>query len=119
MVPSEIRLAKDKKALIVIWSDGVVENFSAHLLRSGSQSAVSKRQDIEGTRKSNDQSVFITEVHPIGSYAVNIIFSDGYDRGIFPWKFLKTLNQRASAPERHQPTDEQNTQNAQIQTMEV
>ncbi|MDZ4843641.1 MAG: DUF971 domain-containing protein [Hyphomicrobium aestuarii] len=36
----------------------------------------------------------ITSVRPIGHYGVNIVFSDGHDRGIFPWVFLQGLAAR-------------------------
>ena len=96
MVPSELRLARDRKSLLVIWPDRKTDRFSAQLLRTGSQSAVSKRQKIEGRKPTAPEDIQIRDIHPIGSYAVNIVFSDGYDRGIFPWKFLKTLNERTS-----------------------
>jgi len=28
---------------------------------------------------------------PIGDYAVNIAFSDGHNRGIYPWPYLRLL----------------------------
>jgi prepilin-type processing-associated H-X9-DG protein len=33
----------------------------------------------------------ITTIEPIGGYAVNIAFSDGHARGIYPWVLLKEL----------------------------
>lgn len=119
MTPTEIRLAKDRKSLILCWPDNKTETFSADLLRTGSQSAVSKRRHIDGTDTVVSGDLTITDIQPMGSYAINIVFSDGYDRGIFPWKFLRTLNERASAPERHSETDDQSLQNAQKQIMEV
>jgi DUF971 family protein len=35
--------------------------------------------------------VAIAEVRPVGGYAINIAFSDGHDRGIYPWSFLAQL----------------------------
>ncbi|MGH1352014.1 MAG: gamma-butyrobetaine hydroxylase-like domain-containing protein [Methyloligellaceae bacterium] len=116
MVPTEIHLAKDKKSLLVNWSDRTTDFFSAELLRTGSQSAVSKRHKIDGLEAEVSEDLTILEILPIGSYAINIVFSDGYDRGIFPWKFLRTLNERASAADEHSLMDEQHTQE---QTMEV
>ncbi len=116
MVPTEIHLAKNKKSLLVKWSDRTTDFFSAELLRTGSQSAVSKRQKIDGLEAEVSEDLIILEILLIGSYAVNIVFSDGYDRGIFPWKFLKTLNEHASDDEQHSVMGEQHTQE---QTMEV
>ncbi len=116
MVPTEIHLAKDKKSLLLIWSDRTTDRLSAQLLRTGSQSAVSKRQKIDGCETEMNDDLTIIDIQSIGSYAINIVFSDGYHRGIFPCKFLRTLNERASAPEQSVTTDEQS---APEQTMEV
>ena len=33
----------------------------------------------------------VTAVAPIGDYAINIAFSDGHARGIYPWSYLLEL----------------------------
>ena len=33
----------------------------------------------------------ITNIEPIGNYAVRLAFSDGHDRGIFPWAYLTEI----------------------------
>jgi len=33
----------------------------------------------------------IAAVEPIGAYAINIAFSDGHARGIYPWQLLRDL----------------------------
>lgn len=35
--------------------------------------------------------IAIAAIHPVAAYALNIAFSDGHDRGIFPWAFLREL----------------------------
>jgi DUF971 family protein len=34
-------------------------------------------------------------MRPVGSYAVQLVFSDGHERGIFPWVYLRELGQPA------------------------
>ena len=96
MVPSEIRLAKDKRTLTLIWPDNTAESFSASDLRKSSQSAKSKRRELDGIAVQDIPDLTITEIKPIGTYAINIVFSDGYDRGIFPWKFLQVMKYEAA-----------------------
>ena len=31
------------------------------------------------------------EIELVGSYAINIAFSDGHDRGIYPWAYLREI----------------------------
>lgn len=40
------------------------------------------------------ENLKIVRVEPIGRYGVNIAFSDGHDRGIYPWVFLENLASR-------------------------
>jgi DUF971 family protein len=39
----------------------------------------------------------IAEVRLVGDHAVNIAFSDGHDRGIYPWSYLRELARNASS----------------------
>ena len=38
------------------------------------------------------RDVNITQVEPIGNYAVRIRFTDGHDTGIFTWTYLHELS---------------------------
>ena len=33
--------------------------------------------------------IAVTSLEPVGSYGVQVGFSDGHDRGIFPWVYLR------------------------------
>jgi len=44
-----------------------------------------------GTAVAAADGLAITRIDAVGSYAVNIAFSDGHARGIYPWEFLETL----------------------------
>lgn len=33
----------------------------------------------------------LVDAVPVGSYAINLVFSDGHDRGIYPWAWLREL----------------------------
>ncbi|MCX2720944.1 DUF971 domain-containing protein [Roseibium salinum] len=89
--PDEVRVGRKGKTLSLHWPDGNVSTFAAPFLRDNSQSARSKKQRLSGLAVPAAPDLTITAVRPIGSYAVNIVFSDGYDRGIFPWVYLREL----------------------------
>lgn len=38
-------------------------------------------------------------VEPVGNYGVQLRFSDGHDKGIYPWALLRALGQKAVALE--------------------
>lgn len=39
------------------------------------------------------REVNVVELEPVGNYAVNPVFSDGHDTGIFSWDFLYGMGQ--------------------------
>ncbi|WP_269582930.1 DUF971 domain-containing protein [Roseibium sp. Sym1] len=86
--------------LKLTWPDGQVLSFTAPFLRDNSQSARSKKLKLSGLAVPAAADLSISAVRPIGSYAINIVFSDGYDRAIYPWAYLLDLAQTVQpAPE--------------------
>ena len=92
--PTEIRLKKDRRTLVVAFDDGVVADLPAELLRVMSPSAEvqghSPEQRVLVAGKSN---VEIVGIDPIGNYAVRLTFGDGHATGLFSWAYLRTLHE--------------------------
>jgi DUF971 family protein len=38
-----------------------------------------------------DPAVQLSGVEPVGQYALQLLFTDGHDRGIYPWSLLQDL----------------------------
>ena len=95
-IPREIRLTDARRRLDVIWQDGSVSRLSAEQLRAQSRSADSVRAEIDELPPAMPADLAITEILPIGAYAVNLVFSDGHRRGIFPWPYLRELADSAA-----------------------
>ena len=94
--PTEIRLAKDHRALIVVFDDGARFELSAELLRVTSPSAeVQGHSEAERKTVGGKRNVMILSVDPIGNYAVRIGFDDMHNTGIFSWEFLHHLGRNA------------------------
>ncbi len=90
-IPREIRLTEGRRRLDVIWEDGSASCLPAATLRAHSRSAETVRASIDGLAPALPDDLAITTVEPVGAYAVNLAFSDGHDRGIFPWPYLRAL----------------------------
>ena len=90
--PSELRLAKDRKTLTVSFDNGETFALDAEYLRVLSPSAEvqghspDERKTVPGKR-----NVAILEVHPVGNYAVRLMFDDLHSTGIFSWDYLSEL----------------------------
>lgn len=91
--PTEIRLKKDRRTLVVAFDDGVVAPLEAEMLRVMSPSAEvqghSPEQRVLITGKRN---VEIVGIDPVGNYAVRLTFNDGHATGLFSWVYLRTLH---------------------------
>lgn len=95
--PVEIRLTSSRDALIVSWDDGKSSQLSAGRLRDSSRDAGALRARIDGAAEPSSEGLVIVDVKPVGTYAVNLFFSDGHDRGIFPWSLLRELADECGA----------------------
>src|SRR5579862_8811364 len=90
--PTELRLAKDRKALSVAFDNGERFALDAEYLRVVSPSAevqghsADERKTVPGKR-----DVAILEVNPIGNYAVRLVFDDMHSTGIYSWDYLLSL----------------------------
>jgi DUF971 family protein len=90
--PTEITLHQASRRLDVTFDDGRSYQFPIEYLRVYSPSAEvighGPGQEVLQTGK---RLVGIEELSPVGTYAVQIRFSDGHNTGIFSWDYLKEL----------------------------
>jgi DUF971 family protein len=92
--PTELRLRKDRKALVVTFEDGASFELTAEYLRVRSPSAeVQGHSPSERRIVAGKENVQILELHPIGNYAVRLVFDDMHSTGIFSWDYLFELGQ--------------------------
>src|SRR5947207_13107638 len=90
--PTELRLRKDRKTLSVVFDDGETFDLAAEYLRVCSPSAeVQGHSPSERRTVGGKQNVEILEVHPVGNYAVRLVFDDMHSTGIFSWDYLAGL----------------------------
>jgi DUF971 family protein len=90
--PQELRLHKDRKTLTVAFDSGESFDLAAEYLRVRSPSAeVQGHSPSERRTVGGKQDVQILEVHPIGNYAVRLVFDDMHSTGIFSWEYLAEL----------------------------
>lgn len=90
--PTELRLHKDRKTLTVGFDNGEVHDLAAEYLRVKSPSAeVQGHSPDERKLVPGKKNVAILEVHPVGNYAVRLVFDDLHTTGIFSWDYLLEL----------------------------
>ena len=90
--PTELRLRKDRKILVVSFDHGESYELPAEYLRIRSPSAeVQGHSPAERRVVAGKRDVQIIEVHPVGNYAVRLVFDDLHSTGIFTWDYLLEL----------------------------
>ena len=90
--PVEIRLAKDRRALNVVFDNGGSFELSAELLRVMSPSAeVQGHSESERKTVGGKRNIRILSIDPVGNYAVRLGFDDMHNTGIFSWAFLHEI----------------------------
>ena len=83
-----VALAPD--ALTLHWSDGE-STVSATRLRAGCRCAPCQSARVRGEPAAAHDALTLVDALPIGHYAVQLRFSDGHERGIYPWAYLRDL----------------------------
>ncbi|MEW6677400.1 MAG: DUF971 domain-containing protein [Pseudomonadota bacterium] len=91
-IPTEIKLHKQSRILEVAFNDGKRFELPCEYLRVYSPSAeVRGHGPGQETLQVGKKHVEITNIEPVGQYAVVLVFSDGHDSGIYSWDYLYDL----------------------------
>lgn len=72
----------------ITWSDGVATVFAHTFLRKSCKCADCTAANAVPTYSS---SLRLSDIRPVGSYGIQLVFNDGHDRGIYPWPYLYKL----------------------------
>jgi DUF971 family protein len=96
--PTELRLHKDRKTLTIVFDGAQSFDLSAEYLRVKSPSAeVQGHSPDERKTVAGKKDVAILEVHPVGNYAVRLVFDDMHLTGIYSWDYLHALGRNHAA----------------------
>ncbi len=96
--PTELRVAKDRRSLKITFNSGEAFEISAEMLRVLSPSAeVQGHSPEQRITVWGKRDITISEMVPIGNYAVRIVFDDRHDTGIFTWTYLARLGRDRDA----------------------
>ncbi len=94
-VPAGLVLHKQSKVLEVQYEDGRSYRLPFELLRVMSPSAEVKGHGPgQETLQTGKREVVVAGLAPVGHYAIQLMFSDGHDSGIYTWDYLYTLATR-------------------------
>lgn len=91
-VPTQIELHQKSRVLEIAFSDGKHFRLPYEFLRVHSPSAeVRGHGPGQETLQVGKKEVDITNAEAVGTYAIQFLFSDGHDSGIYSWDYLHSL----------------------------
>lgn len=80
------------RSLEVVFDNGDKFMLSWEYLRVYSPSAeIRSRVRQQQKLVANKQSVVVTDIKPVGNYAIKLLFDDGHNTGIYDWAYLYEL----------------------------
>lgn len=90
--PIEIKLHQKSRVLEIAFADGKRFTMPFEFLRVYSPSAeVRGHGPGQEVLQIGKKDVDITAIEPVGAYAVQLVFSDGHDSGLYSWDYLYEL----------------------------
>ena len=90
--PEAINYSQSRRILTISFPESDPVKLSAELLRVLSPSAeVQGHGPGQEVLQTGKQGVSITDMQPIGHYAVQLSFDDGHSSGLYTWAYLAQL----------------------------
>jgi len=92
--PVEIAPTEDASRLRIVWGDGVASEYEPRLLRQLCPCAGCV-DEMTGIRTLHADSVpegiYPEAIHYVGRYALQFVWSDGHDTGIYTFEYLRRV----------------------------
>ncbi|MBW2273024.1 MAG: DUF971 domain-containing protein [Deltaproteobacteria bacterium] len=94
--PSDITVDREAGRLSIEWSDGRRSDYPLAGLRAvcpcvnccGGHANMGKPADKELLHSAQDPELDLARIELVGSYAMQIVWSDSHDTGIYTWDYL-------------------------------
>ena len=98
IIPTELTVRQQSKVLDITFEDGATFSLPFEYLRVYSPSAaVTGHSPGQEVLQLGKRDVGITELAPVGNYAVKPTFTDGHESGLYTWDYLYKLGREQEA----------------------
>ncbi|MDG1485903.1 MAG: DUF971 domain-containing protein [Porticoccaceae bacterium] len=88
--PHSVKYKKQSEVLELIWADGSTSLISGQKLRKFCACSSCRAKKQVGVDVITD-GIQVASIAPIGTSGIQVVFSDGHDRGIYPWDYLHAI----------------------------
>jgi len=94
--PKEVRLKSKLNELELSWPDGLTSRLSCLVLRRSCGCSNCTQAKRTGRLSLIDADIRVERVELSGVSGLQLFFSDGHYRGLYPWAFLRELSEQVS-----------------------
>jgi DUF971 family protein len=95
VMPERVALRDRGRELRLRWPDGLEATLGAAKLRNACRCATCTHLRRSGARVQIHVEITLEQALEFGVAGLQLVFSDGHRRGIFPWEYLRQLAARA------------------------
>lgn len=93
--PTALTVHKQSRTLEIAFDSGETFELPFEFLRVHSPSAEVRGHGAgQEVLQTGMRNVLLTDVQPMGNYAVQLTFSDGHNSGIYSWDYLYSIGKR-------------------------
>jgi DUF971 family protein len=89
-IPLKISSDAAARQMTLHWPTGKVQRLAHAGLRAACPCAACRRERLDNPTLASSPDVTLIAIEPMG-YGVQLAFSDGHARGIYPWRYLELL----------------------------
>ncbi|HWT55126.1 MAG TPA: DUF971 domain-containing protein [Rhodocyclaceae bacterium] len=90
-LPVAIVDRRQSHLLEIEWEDGEVSRLAHAQLRARCRCATCEQQRRSGHPPKTQSEIELVGITPVADQGLNLAFSDGHARGIYPWAYLREL----------------------------
>ena len=95
--PTGVKADRTQRVVTIDWSDGRSCTYPLAGLRAicpcvtckGGHDNMGGPPDLTKLHEAQDETLTLTAVNPVGSYALQFVWSDGHDTGLYTWDYLR------------------------------
>lgn len=96
--PIEIHLRSQQQVLEITWNDHHVSRLHLAYLRGFCPCAGCQGHFAKELKFVRGASTTLTDVQPVGSYAVRPVWGDGHQTGLYAYEFLRQIEREPPGP---------------------
>lgn len=87
--PSDIEIDRERAVMTLTWPDGSADRFALADLRAACPCAFCRNRREAGNAVLIPTSIQVESAELVGGYGLQVVWSDGHQTGIYPWKLLR------------------------------